>query len=144
MYVFNRGLRLAHVIFYQQSSSFFFKHQPTDNHKLFQLILPLLAISFPQWGLPFGDMVGPTLWPQTGPWGEVQNHWLAGRVDADCSKLTVSALLMLSRDAGVQLPHLASPSGLSQPPQAPVSLPASFLFDLCLKHKSGHVLHFSS
>ena len=34
---------------------------------------------------------------------------------------------MLNRDAGVQLPHLASLSGLSQPPPAPVSLPAALL-----------------
>lgn len=81
---------------------------------------------------------GATLWPVTGLRGKVQVHWLAGKVGGDCSKLAVGRLLMLSRDGGVQLPHLASLSGLSQ-----LLSPCLFVFKLHFNDKSGDILCFS-
>lgn len=111
--------------------------QTNNFFSLFYLNLQSTLVGTGLWG--HGSS---TLWPPTGPGGAFQVHWLAGKVEGDCSKLAVGRLLMLSRDAGVQLPHLASLSGLSQRPPAPVSLLASLSFELRLKDKSGDISKF--
>lgn len=113
----------------------------TNCSSLYYLSLPFL---FPSEDCPLGTWWGPPAGPRLGPRERFRTiDWQVELMQIAPSWLSTLCWCW----AGMPVFNFLTwplPSGLSQPPQAPVSLPASFLFDLCLKHKSGHVLHFSS
>lgn len=99
-----QGLRLS-VLHFTTKSKLFYLHQSVSVS-----LLSSMGHFFSLVGLPFQDM----------PRSQTVALWLAVKVDADCSKLTVSGGLMLCRSPDVPLPgvtsslHLASVKPVSE------------------------------
>lgn len=112
----------------------------TNRSSLYYLSLPFL---FPSEDCPLGTWWGPPSGPRLGPGERFRTiDWQVGLMQIAPSWLSALCWCWAGMPVFNFLtwPLRLGSVSLRKPPVSP---PASFLFDLCLKHKSRHVLRFS-